>query len=73
MAKRAIEHVFTGVTAHYGEYDSTKTVMGDLIEQYTGPTATDKFAGPTKIGVARPNETGTAIPGNISPCRLLDK
>lgn len=63
MAKRAIEHVFTGVTAHYDAYDSTKTVMGDLIEQYTGAGATDKFAGPSKIGVARPNETSTAIPG----------
>ncbi len=63
MAKRAIEHLFTGTTTPYSVYDSTKTVLGDLIQQYTGATSTDKFAGPTKIGVARPNETSTAIPG----------
>lgn len=63
MAKRAIEHVFTGTTAHYDAYDSSVTVMGDLIEQYTGATSLDKFAGPTKMGIGRPNETSTAIPG----------
>lgn len=63
MAKRAIEHIFTGSTVHYDEYDSTKTMLGDLIEQYTGAGDTDKFAGPSKIGIARPNETSTAIPG----------
>ena len=62
MAKRAIEHVFTGVTTPYTSYDSSKTVLGDLIEQYSGVALTDNFAGPAKIGVARPNETGTAIP-----------
>ncbi|MBP9710811.1 MAG: hypothetical protein KBD50_00890 [Candidatus Pacebacteria bacterium] len=62
MAKRAIEHLFTGATTPYQTYASTKTVLGDLIKQYTGAGATDKFAGPAKIGVARPNETGTAIP-----------
>lgn len=62
MAKRAIEHVFTGTTTPYSAYDSTKTVLGDLIEQYTGAGATDKFAGPSKIGVARPFETSTSIP-----------
>lgn len=63
MAKRAIEHIFTGATTPYTSYSSTKTVLGDLISQYTGSGATDKFAGPTKIGVARPFETGTSIPG----------
>lgn len=63
MAKRAIEHIFTGTTTPYTVYDSTKTVLGDLIQQYTGAGATDKFAGPAKIGVARPVETGTSIPG----------
>ena len=62
MAKRAIEHVFTGATTHYDAYDSTVTTLGDLIEQYSGVAAVDNFAGPSKIGVGRPNETGTAIP-----------
>lgn len=62
MAKRAIEHLFTGGTRHYTIYDSTKTTLGSLINQYTGASSTDKFAGPIKIGVARPNETSTAIP-----------
>lgn len=62
MAKRAIEHIFTGATTPYTTYDSTKTVLGDLIEQYTGLNPTDQFAGPAKIAVGRPNETSTAIP-----------
>ncbi len=47
----------------YDAYDSTKTVLGDLIRQYTGAGATDKFAGPVKVAVARPNETSVAVPG----------
>ncbi len=62
MAKRAIEHIFSGVTTHYDAYDPSLTTMGDLIEQYSGAGVTDNFAGPAKIGVGRPNETGTAIP-----------
>lgn len=73
MALRAVEHNFTGAARKYTEtYDSTKTILGDLIGQYTGSTSTDKFAGPLRFGrdssaqiygVARPNETATAIPG----------
>ncbi|MBP6948673.1 MAG: hypothetical protein KBC41_02215 [Candidatus Pacebacteria bacterium] len=66
MAKRVIEHTFTGTTTPYSVYDSTKTVLGDLINQYTGIPESDKYAGPLKIGVARPNETSTAVPG-VSP------
>ncbi|MEN9921613.1 MAG: hypothetical protein RLZZ517_591 [Candidatus Parcubacteria bacterium] len=66
MAKRVTEHIFTGTTTPYTSYDSTKTVLGDLMEQYTGAGATDKFAGPLKVGVARPMEMNVAIPG-ISP------
>ncbi len=62
MAKRAIEHIFTGLTTPYTSYDSTKTILGDLIEQYTGVTSVDNFAGPAKLGVARPAETSTVIP-----------
>lgn len=73
MATRAVEHLFTGSTAPYSAYDPTKTTLGDLIEQYTGASAEDKYAGPTRVGrdsgltttygIARPNETSTAIPG----------
>jgi hypothetical protein len=63
MAKRVIEHLFTGGTVPYASYDSTKTTLGDLIKQYSGAGATDDYAGPVKVAVARPNETSTAIPG----------
>jgi hypothetical protein len=74
MALRAVEHTFTGATNHYSAtYDSTKTTLGDLIKQYTGPTPKEKYAGPirfgrdaaltTYYGVARPNETATQVPG----------
>lgn len=63
MAKRVTEHTFTGGTVMYDAYDSTKTVLGDLIRQQTGASATDKYAGPTKVAVARPNETSVAVPG----------
>lgn len=63
MAKRVTEHTFTGGTVMYDAYDSTKTVLGDLIRQYTGAASTDKFAGPVKVAVARPNETSVAVPG----------
>jgi len=57
MAKRAVEHLFTGDTAAYASYDSTKTVLGSLIRQKTGALATDKFAGPMPVAVARPFES----------------
>ena len=65
MAKRVVEHLFNGTVGSrsYTQYDSTKVVLGDLIEQYTGALATDKFAGPLKVGVARPNEANVAVPG----------
>ncbi len=73
MSLRAIEHTFTGATTPYTSYDSTKTVLGDLIRQYTGSNPEDKYAGPIRTGrdsgltttyaLARPNETSTAVPG----------
>lgn len=63
MAKRAIEHTFTGTTTSYTSYDSTKTVLGSLIQQKTGATSVDKFAGPMPIAMARPMEQSTAIAG----------
>lgn len=61
MAKRALEHIFTGPTTPYTSYDSTKTNLGVLIQQKTGNTNLDKFAGPMPIGLARPMEASTAI------------
>ena len=63
MATKAINFKFTGATSSISSYDSTKTNLGSLIKQYTGALATDKFAGPAKIGMARPFEQSTAIPG----------
>ncbi len=63
MAKRVVEHLFTGNTVQYSDYDSSKTMLGRLVRQYTGAGATDKFAGPIKVAVARPNETSVAVPG----------
>lgn len=63
MATKAINFKFTGATTPISSYDQTKTNLGSLIKQYTGPLSTDKFAGPAKIGMARPMEQSTSIPG----------
>lgn len=63
MAKRAVEHLFTGTTTPYTSYDSSKTVLGALIQQKTGATATDYYAGPAPVALARPMEQSTAIAG----------
>jgi len=65
MSKRSIEHIFTGATVSYASYDSTKTILGPLVKQYTGALGTDKFAGPEKIAMARPFEASTAIVGGF--------
>lgn len=42
--KAAVEHVFTGVTASLsGSYDSTKTMLGTLIRQFSGSLSTDNY------------------------------
>ena len=61
MAKRAIEHIFTGETVAYASYDPTKTTLGTLIQQRTGVTNLEKFAGPMPIAFARPMEASTSI------------
>lgn len=63
MATKAINFKFTGVTTPISSYDQTKTNLGTLIKQYTGALPSDKFAGPSKIGMARPMEQSVAIPG----------
>lgn len=62
MAIKASNIKFTGLTTPISSYDQTKTNLGTLIKQYTGGTNIDKFAGPAKIGMARPMEQSTAIP-----------
>lgn len=61
MASKAINFKFTGLTTPVSSYDESKTNLGSLIRQYTGPLTTDKYAGPAKIGMARPMEQSTAI------------
>lgn len=63
MALRAVEHIFTGLTTPYASYDPAKTNLGVLIQQRTGATALDKYAGPMPLGLARPMEASTAIAG----------
>lgn len=42
--KTAVEHTFTGNTILTTDtYDSTKTILGTQIKQYTGPLSTDKY------------------------------
>jgi len=41
--KVAAEHVFTGATQAIESYDSTKTLLGSLLNQYTGATPVDKY------------------------------
>lgn len=54
MGIKAIRHLFTGATTSISNYDQNKTNLGSLIYQYTGVGNEDKFAGPAKIGMARP-------------------
>lgn len=58
-----MEYVFTGSTTAITTYDSTKTNLGTLMRQMTGATAMDNFVGPMEIGLGRPMEASTAIPG----------
>ena len=63
MATKAINFKFTGATTPISSYDQTKTNLGTLIKQYTGALSQDKYAGPAKIGMTKPMEQSTAIPG----------
>ena len=62
MSKSAMEHLFTGTTGDISVYDKTKTLLGSLFRQNTGPLDSDKWVGPAPIAVARPMEQSTAIP-----------
>jgi hypothetical protein len=50
--KVAVEHQFSGLTANLGvTYDSSKTMLGSLLRQYTGPTPQDKYVTPIEAGI----------------------
>lgn len=74
MSYRATKHTFTGSTTPITSYDSTKTNLGSLMIQRTGPLSTDNFVGPLPVAIARPMEeivdsvgtvtvSGTAVTG----------
>lgn len=50
-------------TTPISSYDQDLVNLGTLIKQYSGGANTDNFVGPSKIGLARPMEQSTAIPG----------
>ena len=63
MSLRAVEHIFNGATTPIASYDSTKTNLGTLMIQKSGPNPEDNFVGPFPVAIARPMEesTGTAM------------
>ncbi len=61
MALRAVEHIFTGATTPIASYDSTKTNLGTLMIQKSGPNPEDNFVGPLPVAVARPMEESTSV------------
>ncbi len=63
MAIKGINFRFNGPTTGITTYNSTVTNLGTNIKQYSGATTEDIFAGPAKIGMARPFEQSTAIAG----------
>ncbi len=63
MSIKAINFKFNGPTTGITTYDSSVTSLGTIIKQYSGATNEDNFAGPAKIGIGRPVEASTAIPG----------
>ncbi len=61
MALRAVEHIFNGATTPIASYDSTKTNLGTLMIQKSGPNPENNFVGPLPVAVARPVEESTAV------------
>ncbi len=62
MAIKAINFRFNGPTTGITTYNSSVTNLGTLIKQYSGATNEDIYAGPARVGLARPMEASTAIP-----------
>lgn len=63
MSIRAVNLKFNGQTTGITTYNPSVFNLGTLIKKYTGATNSDNFIGPAKIGMARPMEQSTAIPG----------
>lgn len=61
MATKGIDFRFTGSATTISNYNSNLTNLGTLIQKYSGATNSDVFAGPLKIGMARPMEQSVAI------------
>jgi hypothetical protein len=61
MSLRAVEHIFNGETTPIASYDSTKTNLGTLMIQKSGPNPEDNFVGPLPVAIARPMEESTAV------------
>jgi hypothetical protein len=61
MSLRAVEHIFTGATTPIASYDSTKTNLGTLMIQKSGPNPENNFVGPLPVAIARPMEESTAV------------
>jgi hypothetical protein len=63
MATRAINYKFlSSQSVPFASYDSTKTVVGDLIKFYTGANPQDNYTGPLRLGMGRPMEQAVPIP-----------
>lgn len=61
--KNCVEHIFTGETCLYFNYDSGKTTLGSLMRQNAGSNSIDKYVSTIPIGIARPMEADTTIAG----------
>ena len=61
MSLRATEHSFTGATTPIASYDSTKTNLGTLMIQKSGPNPEDNFVGPLPVAISRPMEESTGV------------
>ncbi len=64
MSKLASEFLISSSTSGVTlpTYSSSTISIGSLMRISTGITNADNYVGPFSIGLARPNETGTAIP-----------
>lgn len=64
MSKLASEFIISSSTSGVTlpTYSSTTISMGNLMRITTGATNETNYVGPFSIGLARPNETSTAIP-----------
>ncbi len=64
--RRAVTTSFGSLTtgrAGLNSYDQDKLMLGELMCQMTGSNPEDKWAGPFPVGIVRPMEASTAIPG----------